>query len=327
MTRGRPFGSMRVLPSGRIQVRYYGPDGLRHRAPMTFGTRTEARRWLSMMEADLARGRWDGDDSEGEGLAIYAARWIRERPGLSERSVALYQGLLRLHIAPRLGEVGLGRITPAMVRTWRQELLDVRGGCKHGLEGIPAVAGCAEHGGRRRVDPSESMSDQGCRGGASCREAGADLAGGDGACRGHRAPVPDACSLGGLRITSLGRVDGFAEDGLRPESRPCSRGAGGVVGGCPSVDQEAEDCGRGPHGRAADVAVAGSGAALFGLLRADSGRPGVCRAEWCHAGATEFFLDLGSGVGRGEPCPASTFMICGMRATISLRSLELQRVS
>ena len=124
MTRGRPFGSMRVLPSGRVQVRYYGPDGTRHRAPMTFGAKTEARRWLSMMEADLARGRWDGDDSVGEQFATYASRWITERPGLSERSVALYRGLLRLHIAPRLGEVGLRKLTPAMVRTWRQDLLD-----------------------------------------------------------------------------------------------------------------------------------------------------------------------------------------------------------
>ena len=124
MTRGRPFGSMRVLPSGRVQVRYYGPDGLRHRAPITFGTKTEARRWLSMMEADLARGRWNGDDSDGERLETYAARWISERPGLSERSVALYQVLLRLHIAPHLGELGIRKITPASVRTWRQNLLE-----------------------------------------------------------------------------------------------------------------------------------------------------------------------------------------------------------
>jgi hypothetical protein len=115
---------MRVLPSGRIQVRYYGPDGLRHKAPTTFTTKTEARRWLSMIEADVARGRWARDDSEGERLATYAARWITERPGLSERTVALYRGLLRLHISPRLGQVGLRKITPALVRTWRQDLLD-----------------------------------------------------------------------------------------------------------------------------------------------------------------------------------------------------------
>ena len=128
MSRGRPFGSMRVLPSGRVQVRYYGPDGLRHRAPMTFGTRTEARRWLSMMEADLARGRWDGDESDGERLESYVARWIVERHGLSERSVALYQGLLRLHLTPGLGQVGLRKITPVLVRTWRKGLLDAEVG-------------------------------------------------------------------------------------------------------------------------------------------------------------------------------------------------------
>ncbi|HEY5786253.1 MAG TPA: site-specific integrase [Microlunatus sp.] len=61
---------------------------------------------------------------DGERLGQYAARWIAERPGLSERSVELYEGLLRLHIAPRLGETGLRKITPALVRTWRQELLD-----------------------------------------------------------------------------------------------------------------------------------------------------------------------------------------------------------
>ena len=55
---------------------------------------------------------------------MYAARWIIERPNLSERSVAMYQGLLRLHIPPHLGTVGLRRLTPAMVRTWRQGLLD-----------------------------------------------------------------------------------------------------------------------------------------------------------------------------------------------------------
>ncbi len=124
MTRGRPFGSLRVLPSGRVQVRYLGGDGVRRSAPQTFGTKTEARRWLSMVEADIARGTWDDSRVEGERLDAYAARWITERPGLSERSRLLYAGLLRLHIAPTLGGVGLRKITPAMVRTWRQGLLE-----------------------------------------------------------------------------------------------------------------------------------------------------------------------------------------------------------
>jgi integrase len=124
VSRGRPFGSLRVLPSGRIQVRYIGSDGLRHTGPQTFGTKSEARRWLAMVEADIARGTWDDSVVEGEPLGGYAARWIRERPGLSERSVELYETLLRLHIAPTLGSVGLRKITPGMVRSWRQKLLD-----------------------------------------------------------------------------------------------------------------------------------------------------------------------------------------------------------
>ncbi len=125
MSRGRAFGSIRALPSGRFQVRYQGTDGLRHRAPMTFSSRPEARRWLSMVEADLVRGSWEAEDIDGEPLGLYAARWIVERPNLSERSVAMYQGLLRLHISPHLGSTGIRRLTAAMIRTWRQGLLDV----------------------------------------------------------------------------------------------------------------------------------------------------------------------------------------------------------
>ena len=47
MSRGRPFGSMRALPSGRYQVRYLGPDGVRRAAPRTFATKADARRWLA----------------------------------------------------------------------------------------------------------------------------------------------------------------------------------------------------------------------------------------------------------------------------------------
>lgn len=123
MSRGRPFGSMRALPSGRYQVRYLGPDGARRAAPRTFATKADARRWLTLTESDITRGAWV-DESDGEMLSAYAARWITERSGLSARTIELYSGLLRLHIAPKLGAVGIRRITPAMVRTWRHELLD-----------------------------------------------------------------------------------------------------------------------------------------------------------------------------------------------------------
>ena len=72
----------------------------------------------------MLRGKWSDPNEHGEVLATYAARWISERPGLSERTVRLYEGLLRLHVAPALGGRDIRRLTPPMVRTWRQGLID-----------------------------------------------------------------------------------------------------------------------------------------------------------------------------------------------------------
>jgi integrase len=120
----RAFGSVRVLKSGRVQARFFGPDGLRRSAPKTFESKAAAKHWLALCEADMLRGTWSDPHERGEALATYAARWIRERPGLSERTARLYEGLLRLHIAPVLGGKDIRRLTPPMVRSWRQGLID-----------------------------------------------------------------------------------------------------------------------------------------------------------------------------------------------------------
>jgi len=36
MARRRGFGAIRKLPSGRWQASYFGPDTIRHQAPVTF---------------------------------------------------------------------------------------------------------------------------------------------------------------------------------------------------------------------------------------------------------------------------------------------------
>lgn len=104
-------------------MRYLGLDGVRRAAPRTFPTKADARRWLTLTETDVARGAWADTESTGEQFAVCAARWITERPGLSARSIELYSGLLRIHI-PRLGKVGIRKITPGQVRSWRKGLLD-----------------------------------------------------------------------------------------------------------------------------------------------------------------------------------------------------------
>lgn len=108
-----------MLPSGRVQVRYTGPDGLRRTGPQTFPTKTLARRWLALVEADIVRGVWRDPDAGTELLRSYATRWVAERD-LSERTRELYGGLLDRQITPYIGDLDLLAITPPRVRSWRQ---------------------------------------------------------------------------------------------------------------------------------------------------------------------------------------------------------------
>ncbi len=123
MAGARDFGNVRRLPSGRWQARYIGPDGQRRSAPHTFDTKTAAARWLRLTEAEVTRGEWTDPERARVLLRDYAEQWIRERPGLRPRTVELYRWLLGKHIAPYLGGVELGRLTPALVRRWRADLL------------------------------------------------------------------------------------------------------------------------------------------------------------------------------------------------------------
>ncbi|SOD72956.1 site-specific recombinase XerD [Jatrophihabitans sp. GAS493] len=120
----RRFGALRQLPSGRWQASYLGPDGLRRKAPHTFPTKTDADRWLVLIQAQLIDRSWR-DPSEGQQLFdSYATTWIDERPGLRPRTVDLYRWLHAKYLRPRLGQMPLTTITAARVRTWRSDLLE-----------------------------------------------------------------------------------------------------------------------------------------------------------------------------------------------------------
>jgi integrase len=118
----RQFGNIRKLPSGRFQVRYLGPDGQMRAAPRTFPRKDEAGRWLIFAQAQMIRGEWIDPDHGKVIVADYARLWIRQRPNLRPRTVELYDLLLRLHIAPYVGGVEIGRLSTPMVRSWRAEL-------------------------------------------------------------------------------------------------------------------------------------------------------------------------------------------------------------
>ncbi|MEH1012548.1 site-specific integrase [Micromonospora sp. CPCC 206060] len=124
MAKRRHFGRVRKLPSGRYQVRYPGPDGVLRPADTTFDRKRDAELWLSAKEAEIARGEWLDPEGGKVTLREYGEAWIKERPKLRPKTVVLYEGLFRLHIAPALGKMRLAEITTPRLRKWRRDLLD-----------------------------------------------------------------------------------------------------------------------------------------------------------------------------------------------------------
>lgn len=126
----RTFGTARRRPSGRWQVRYLGPDGLRRPAPITFATKADAMRWLAQAETDISRGAWTDPAAGSTAFRSYAEAWlasrtVRGRP-LAPRTVMTYRSMLDRYILPTFGDRQLKALTPVMVRTWHA------GVAKHG---------------------------------------------------------------------------------------------------------------------------------------------------------------------------------------------------
>jgi hypothetical protein len=119
----RRFGTVRKLPSGRYQVRYPGPDGLLRPGEETFARKGEAERYLTIVEAQMAKREWIDPDRAKVRLQDYAERWIAQRPNLRPRTIHLYTWTLGKHVTPYLGGVPLGRLDTPMIREWRARLL------------------------------------------------------------------------------------------------------------------------------------------------------------------------------------------------------------
>ena len=119
----RRFGNIRKLPSGRYQIRYPGPDGRIRTGEETYERKSDADRALTLIEGKILAGTWTDPERAKVKLAEYSATWIDQRPGLRPRTIDLYRWLLKKHITPYLGNVPIGKLTTAMIRQWRADLL------------------------------------------------------------------------------------------------------------------------------------------------------------------------------------------------------------
>ena len=123
-------------------MRYPGPDGrVCWSIAETFARKGDASRILAVLEGQLAHGTWTDPDRGKVTLSDYAVAWIVQRPGLRPRTVELYRGSLKRHIAPYLGGVPLGKIDSAMIREWRGQPARWRDIGIGGSQGLPVLCG------------------------------------------------------------------------------------------------------------------------------------------------------------------------------------------
>jgi integrase len=118
----RGFGSVRRLSSGRWQVRYRDLSGVMHTGPHTFASKTDASRYLAMVEADLHRGAWADPKLGRITLAEWAKRWQATTTNLRPTTRDLYGYLLRRFLLPTFGKASLSSIDVLAVRSWLASL-------------------------------------------------------------------------------------------------------------------------------------------------------------------------------------------------------------
>jgi integrase len=113
----RQFGTVRRLPSGRWQARYWNGLDERVTAPQTFATKGDAQRWLAVTQADLLRGTYIDPTAGQVTFARWAEEWLGSNPAKRAASVARDRAALGTHLLPILGDLPLASITPRHVRT------------------------------------------------------------------------------------------------------------------------------------------------------------------------------------------------------------------
>jgi integrase len=119
------FANVTQIASGRWQVRYTPPGGVRRYAPHTFSTKLLADSWVVATRRKIDRDEWDAtDDDPRERLTFgaYAARWLTNRQvsgrPIKTRTREHYAAILDAHLLPTFGHRQVAAIKPADVRAW-----------------------------------------------------------------------------------------------------------------------------------------------------------------------------------------------------------------
>jgi integrase len=99
------------------QARWY--DGTGKQRTKTFATKRQATDHLARMIADRSRGDYLDPQRAQTKLSVVAADWLQlKRLTIRPKTVEGYEGNLKVHVLPSLGDRPVGSITTADVRRW-----------------------------------------------------------------------------------------------------------------------------------------------------------------------------------------------------------------
>ena len=125
------FGTIDQLASGRLRVRYVGPDECRYTAPNTFDNLGDADTWLAGVRRDMMLGTWRSPralEAERRAAQIKGATvdqmfeaYIADGD-LRPRTRDLYEYQWRRLVSPTLGSQEVVSLKPSDVAEWRAGL-------------------------------------------------------------------------------------------------------------------------------------------------------------------------------------------------------------
>ena len=125
------FGTIDLLPSGRLRARYVGPDERRHNAPHTFDTLVDADAYLLTIRQQIAAGAWlsPAEQQRADRVAAISGTTANtlfedylEEGDLKQGTIDLYRYQWHRFIEPSIGAQAVAELTATDVADWRAQL-------------------------------------------------------------------------------------------------------------------------------------------------------------------------------------------------------------
>jgi len=125
------FGTIDLLPSGRLRARYVGPDECRYNAPHTFDTLMDADTYLATIRHQITHDTWLSPEQKkrAERAATVAGITANalfeeylDEGDLKQRTIDLYRYQWRRFIEESIGTQPVADMTATEVARWRAAL-------------------------------------------------------------------------------------------------------------------------------------------------------------------------------------------------------------